>query len=104
RVAIGDGPVDDVRVRENVAQEAEAGDLGREAEFGWLHIHDVDFEQVARLGAFDVDRPRQGVDRVEVGRRDRGGGRRRGDLAIEGGEGLEHRALAGVHADPRWYV
>jgi hypothetical protein len=74
--------VHDVRLVEVVAQEPKPGDLGREAELGWLDVDDMHFEQVAWLGAVHVDGAGQWVHHVQVHVADLFVGRARGDLSV----------------------
>ena len=64
--AVGEVPADLEGIGELVAQEPEAGDLDGVAVGVGLDVEDLDVEQVARLGALDVDRVRS------VGAADRG--------------------------------
>ena len=64
--AVLDRPFGDVRVGEGVAQKPEARHLHGVAEGRRLHVADLDFEQIARLRAGDIDRPGQRVDEVQV--------------------------------------
>src|SRR5919205_3965967 len=62
-------PVDDVRIRELIAQEAEARHLQRVApllpRIG-LDRDQLDLEQVALLRSLHVDRSGKGMDRSEI--------------------------------------
>ena len=59
-------------------------------------LQDVDVEQVARLGAIDVDRPGERVDEVEVDVRDVIEGRAGVELPVERVARLEDHLVAGV--------
>jgi hypothetical protein len=62
-------PVDDVWLRELVAQEAEAWHLDRVAPLLpriCLDCDQFDLEQVARLRSLDEDRPRERMDPAQV--------------------------------------
>ena len=74
-VAVGAGevPPHDMGVREEIPQEAEAGDDDRVAELVGHDVPDRHREHVAGLGAVHEQRPRQRVHEVEV----RGRARRR---------------------------
>ena len=67
-------PADDVRVGEQIAQEAEARHDHRVAELIGLDVDQGDREHVAGLGAFDMHRSGQRVDEVEIERGDVVGG------------------------------
>ncbi len=64
--AVGDGPVDLERIGELVAEEPEPGDLGGVAVARRFDVDDLDVEQIARLGPFDVDGAGQRVESIEV--------------------------------------
>ena len=58
--------MDHVGVQVDVPQEPEAGDDGGEAPACRFYAQDVYFQQVAGLGALDVDRAGEGMNQVEV--------------------------------------
>ena len=66
RDADGDLPGDDVRVREEIGQEPEAGDDRRHAGVRGLVREELDLEHVARLRALDMDRAGERVAEPEV--------------------------------------
>src|SRR6185437_1959382 len=104
RPPVRDVPVDLERVGELVAQEAEARHLHGEAVAVRLDVDDLDLEQVARLGALDVDRTGERVHDVEVRRGDGIQGRVRGHLPVERVPRLQHHLVAGLAPDQRWDV
>ena len=102
--APGDVPVDLEGLGELVAEEPEPGYLDGVAVAVGFDVEDLDVEQVARLGAVDVDGAGQGMHHVEVRSGDvvpRGGG---AQLSVEGVTGLEDHLVAGVAVDHRWDV
>src|SRR6266536_944071 len=101
RPAPGDRPPHHERVGELVAQETEPRHLDRVAVADRLDLQDLDLQQVAGLGAVDVDRPGERVDHVQVGRRHglQSGGRPH--LAVERVTRLQDHLLTGVAAHDR---
>ena len=67
-------------LRELVREEAEAWDVGRPTSSRWDELAERDLQRVARLGALDIDRTRDGVDLAEVERGNGRDGRIRPDL------------------------
>src|SRR5690606_39063614 len=97
--AVGHVPAHDERFGEDVAQEPEAGYLDGVAVAVGLDLQDLDLQQVAGLGALDVDGPGERVDDVEVGGADR---LQRGlgpHLAVERVARLHDDLVAGSHAE-----
>src|SRR5207248_6285461 len=66
RQAAGDLPLDQVRLREQVGEEPEAGDDGRGPEVVWLVSDELDLERLTGLGASDVDGAGQRMAEPEV--------------------------------------
>jgi hypothetical protein len=86
---------------ELVAQEPEPRYLHREPVLVGLDVEDLHRQQVAGLGAFDVDRPGQRVDHVQVRRGQRVRRYPRARLPVEGVPGLQHNLVPGLAADHR---
>ena len=88
--------MNDKRVFENVAQEAEAWHDRRVAEIVGRDVDDSDGDGVASFGAFDVHRPGERMYQVEI---DRSQILRFGiecQIGIKRVAGLEHEQLAGI--------
>ena len=97
--AVAHIPLGDEGVEVDVPQEAEAGDDAGEAERSGLDAEHVNLEQVARLGALDVDGAGEGVDEAEVDAGEVGVGGACVNLAVEGVAGGHHHLFAGVGLD-----
>ena len=99
--AVGDGPVDEKGRGHDVAQEAEARHDGREGPPLGNDVEELDLQQIARAGALDQDRPREGMNHAQRQGREVGHGGARRHVAIHRVAGLEHDLLALVHLDRR---
>ena len=91
------GPQMQRRLAELVGEQAEARDVRRPAEAGRHELADRDFQRVARLGAFHVDRAGDRIDPAEIEVRDVGDRARRGELAGRSVDALELERRAGRH-------
>ncbi len=89
--AVADFPLHHEWRGHHVAEKAQPRHDG--AERGRLRkdVDEFDFQHVARLGAFDEDRPGQRMDAAGI---ERGQIRDRGDLAVDAVARLQHNVLA----------
>ena len=93
--------MNDVGITEHVSQEAESRHDRRVTEVVGCDVHHRDGERVAALCSFDVDRPRQRMDEVEVDRGHVLSLRVEGKIGIERVTRLEHEKLPGLHMGGR---
>ena len=102
--AVCDLPLHEVRIREEVREEAEPGHDPVDAEVRGLVAEDLDGEEVAGLRALDRDRPGQGMSCAEAEPPAVGVGARARQLPIDPVAGDERHRLAGRDARHRLEV
>ena len=96
RVGAVELPGDEEPRREEVGEEAEAGDHAVDSEGRSLVLEELHLEHVARLRPLHVDRSCEGVRRPQVGSVAVGVGALAGQLAVQAVARLERHDLAGL--------
>ena len=91
--------MDEVGISEHVPEEAGTGTITGPAARLSGYVKVLNFQQVARLGALDVDRTGEGVSDLGIEAGEVGAGHARLDLGVGGVAGFEDDFLAGVDFD-----
>src|SRR3990172_4548484 len=89
--------MDEERRGHDIAKEAQIGDDRAEAPALRNDVQEFDLEQVSGAGAFDIERPRQRMNRPEREGGQVGRGGVRGQVAVDGIPGLQRDLFALPH-------
>ena len=96
--------MNEVRVGENVCQEAGAGAVARPAAGLGSYVNVFDFEEVARFRALDVHRAGEGMRDLGVQAGEVCLDHAGLDLGVRGVAGFQDDLLSGVNLDDGWNV
>ena len=99
--AIAHRPMHQMRRRKPIPQKAEARHDDGEAFVMRDDVQDIDRQQIARLRAFDIDRPGQGMRAADAGPGQVRAGHGFAYLTVERVPGMDFRLVAALHGNHR---